>query len=89
MRMLFIYAHLDDETILSYGTILKFAKQGYKISICIICGNGRVQDEKSSLRMKAFKENFKDLENVSLISYPINDLTLTNENLNLVIDDIF
>lgn len=89
MRMLFIYAHLDDETILSYGTILKFASQGYKISICIVCGNGRVQDEKSSLRMKAFKENFKDLENVELVSYPINDLTLTKENLNLVIDDVF
>jgi len=40
MKCLFIYAHLDDETILSYGTMMKFAKD-CSIHVAIICGEGR------------------------------------------------
>lgn len=39
---LFIYAHLDDETILSFGTILKLATTGINVNIFVLCGGGSI-----------------------------------------------
>ena len=55
---LFIFAHLDDETILSYGTLLKFANLGINCHVCCICGNGR--DQTQSFRIDAFAKNMKN-----------------------------
>ena len=41
MRWLFAYAHMDDETILSYGTMRKLADEGNEVYAACICGNGR------------------------------------------------
>lgn len=38
-NILFVFAHLDDETILSYGTMLKFSV-AYKVGVLVLCGNG-------------------------------------------------
>lgn len=53
----FIFAHMDDETILSYGTMLKLSRQ-YLIEILILCGNGRqLQQDGKSTRRQAFIDN--------------------------------
>jgi len=41
MRWLFAYAHMDDETILSYGTMRKLADEGDEVYAACLCGNGR------------------------------------------------
>ena len=41
MRWLFAYAHMDDETILSYGTMKKLADDGDEVYAVCMCGNGR------------------------------------------------
>lgn len=78
-NILFIYAHLDDETILSYGTMLKLVND-YNINILILCGNGSYYRFFKSInqfkRIKAFKINCKDFK-FKLCNY--NNLTLTRE----------
>ena len=41
MRWLFAYAHMDDEAILSYGTMRKLADDGDEVYAACMCGNGR------------------------------------------------
>jgi hypothetical protein len=89
MQVLFIYAHLDDETILSYGTILKYASMGYNVTVCVLCGNSRLNDKNADKRFNAFKQNFKNLKNINIITYSYNDLTLTDEIITNVINSIF
>ena len=78
-QLLFIYAHLDDETILSYGTMLKLSKEN-SINILILCGDGRKTGLFKNInqleRIKAFKANCKDF-NFKLCNNK--DLTLTRE----------
>ena len=40
--ILFIFAHMDDETISSYGTIRKMADAGANVILYCICGAGRM-----------------------------------------------
>jgi LmbE family N-acetylglucosaminyl deacetylase len=40
-KVLFIYAHMDDETILSYGTMKYLNEIGCSINVLCLCGNGR------------------------------------------------
>lgn len=93
-NILFIYTHLDDETILSYGTMRKFATDNNKINILILCGQGRNTDilaniEKQQRRMKAFARNCKDF-NYKLCQHK--DITLTantiKEDIKTYIDNI-
>lgn len=73
---LFIFAHLDDETILSYGTLLKFANLGINCHVCCICGNGR--DQTQQFRIDAFSRNMKDA-NMTYSTYDNYDLSLTSD----------
>lgn len=41
--ILFIFAHMDDETILSYGTICKMADAGANVILYCICSAGRME----------------------------------------------
>ena len=40
-KVLFLFAHMDDETISSYGTIRRAADEGAEVVICCACGLGR------------------------------------------------
>ena len=82
MKALFIYAHMDDETILSYGTMLKLAASG-EVNILILCGKGRnvTADENIMLQQKRFLA-FK--ENCSMFNYkllPYKDITLKQSDV--------
>ena len=37
MNILFIYAHMDDETILSYGTMCRFIRDGHTVRLLTAC----------------------------------------------------
>ena len=82
MKALFIYAHMDDETILYYGTMLKLQASG-EVSILILCGKGRnaTTDENMLLQQKRFLA-FK--ENCSMFNYkllPYKDITLKQSDV--------
>lgn len=42
-NILFIYAHMDDETILSYGALKKISINN-KVVVATLCGIGRNKD---------------------------------------------
>lgn len=93
-NILFIYTHLDDETILSYGTMCKFAADNNKINILILCGQGRntgisANVEKQQQRIEAFARNCKDF-NYKLCQHK--DITLTadviKEDINTCINNV-
>lgn len=54
-KYLFIYAHMDDETILSYGTIRRLRDNGHKVYVLTVCGNGRkdASNENTAKRKQA------------------------------------
>lgn len=41
-RVLFLFAHMDDETISSYGTIRRAIDEGTEVIIHCMCGLGRL-----------------------------------------------
>lgn len=40
-KVLFLFAHMDDETISSYGTIRRAADEGAEVIVHCMCGLGR------------------------------------------------
>lgn len=40
-KVLFLFAHMDDETISSYGTIRRAVDEGAEVVVCCACGLGR------------------------------------------------
>ena len=57
-KVLFLFAHMDDETISSYGTIRRAADEGAEVIVYCMCGlgrfpatadDGRVQDERRAI----------------------------------------
>ncbi len=86
-HILFIYAHLDDETILSYGTISKLKKSGHNVHVCCLCGNGR-KDSDNVIRQNAFLNNIKELD-VSYNVFDNKDLTLNSDIVNTYIREVF
>ena len=41
-KVLFLFAHMDDETISSYGTIRRAADEGAEVIVYCMCGLGRL-----------------------------------------------
>ena len=80
MKWLFIYAHMDDETILSYGFMRKLVDEGNDVNLIAFCGKSRTDDPiwKKQKRIEMFKQNTCFLKTVSLFNF--NDLTL-DENV--------
>ena len=80
--ILFIFAHMDDETISSYGTIRKMADAGANIILYCACGGGRAINDTYTLkyhnkRIEAFQEYYLN-KFVNIIDYTYqDDLTLT------------
>lgn len=72
MKTLFIFAHMDDETILSYGTAKKLKTDNHTNSLLTICGYGRVANTredmiKQKIRFDSYNQNVKDVyDNVTL-----------------------
>lgn len=80
MKYMFLYAHLDDETILSYGTMLRFA-QDNDIYVAIICGEGRNVSTPQNIaiqnaRVQAFIQNCQPFK---YVVFPHKDITLTTD----------
>ena len=55
---LFVFAHLDDETILSFGTMKQLRAKGHRVGVLVPCGFGRPTNERpdSSSRRETFNE---------------------------------
>ena len=83
-NVLFIFAHLDDETILSYGTLLKFIDLGMNCHVCCICGNGR--DCSQAARQDAFVKNMRNA-NATYSTYSNYDLQLTSNSIKTTVSD--
>lgn len=86
---LFIYAHLDDETILSYGTIQKHLKYGDNIEIAILCGDGRDRGTPSELQKARLDAFYKIYDTIGLNNLHIfgnADLTLTRKSVKQCLD---
>ena len=66
-KITFIFAHIDDETILSYGTMLKFMHQHNQIYVLTLCGNGGNFHSGQHQRIDVFKDICKDF-NIKLCS---------------------
>lgn len=87
MKVLFAYAHLDDETILAYGTMCKMAAAGHDITVAIACGDGR-KNHDNAQRLSAFAQNMAMLgAHVVLLKH--NDLNLELSSLNNELQQLF
>lgn len=85
-KVLFIYAHMDDETILSYGTMKYLNEIGCSINVLCLCGNGRQTDKNQNERKNVFHTITKSL-NVNVHRENIFDLTLKQDIVEKIIKD--
>ena len=76
-NIMFIYAHMDDETINSYGTIRRLAECGKRITIFCLCGNGRAAVDQSD-RKHAFDNMFSS-EKITTMRYVFDDMSLKED----------
>ena len=53
-KYLFLFAHMDDETLLSYGFIRKLLEQNRGVDLVCMCGNSRREDPKAIRRRSTF-----------------------------------
>lgn len=87
---LFIYAHMDDETILSYGTIKSFIEKNYNVTLVTVCGYGR-KDSDNLKRLTTYQNIIKelDIKNIILPYYDLNiDEIKCKNRLQQIIFDI-
>ena len=90
-RCLFVYAHLDDETILSYGTIQKHLENKDGVSIAVLCGDGRDSgqfNQSQKDRLDAFYTIYDDILTANLKVFANNDLTLTHDSIKQCLNTI-
>ena len=73
---MFVFAHMDDETILSYGTMAKLVSMGSDVMVLCMCGNGRLATVSQIERFSAFKSNMENL-GVRYATFNNTDLSLT------------
>lgn len=86
MKVLAIFAHMDDETILSYGTLRKLRDMGYTTELYTLCGLGRTNSDNQKDRISAYQKiTSKLVDKVS--TEKVHDLTLTEDFTNKVIID--
>ena len=81
----FIYAHMDDETIFSYGTIKKLSLNN-NVIVITLCGNGRKNF--NNKRYLAYKQILKNI-GIQFISYKNFDLTLSKKNIDSHLNYLF
>lgn len=80
MKILFAFAHPDDEAFGPAGTIAKLSRQGHDVTIMAFCrGDRHGQDYMSTARLKAFQINCK-LMGAGWIVENQDDFSLTEQN---------
>lgn len=82
---MFVYAHMDDETIMSYATIHKL-KTNNKLKVITLCGNSRIDDINYKSRQNAHSDILNSLD-IEYIRYPNNDLCLDKNTIHKHIDE--
>ena len=90
-RSLFVYAHLDDETILSYGTIQKHLVSKDSVTIVVLCGDGRdsrAAKQSQKDRLDVFYKIYDNIPLANLKVFGNNDLTLTHDSIKRCLDTI-
>lgn len=85
--ILFIYTHMDDETILSYGTIKKLSIN-HKVVVATLCGAGRIGNM-SFKRDLVFQQNINALKVEWIKFNDYQDLTLNKDIIDNCLHDIF
>lgn len=83
MTFLFIYAHMDDETMMSYGLMQKLIVDQHDVHLLTLCGNSRKDGSPTSSRKNAYKRNMAFLTSCHTCGY--RDLTLTDHIVNNVV----
>lgn len=78
-KAMFVYAHMDDETILSYGTIAKLVDFGCSVKLMCVCGNGRKNDDGLQKKRELAFLNIVENLGIDVVRFDYNDLTLTDE----------
>ena len=74
-KYLFLFAHMDDETLLSYGLIRKLLERKCNVSLICMCGNSRKHDVNAIKRQKVFDTMFD--------KFTINQMRYSNYDLQL------
>ena len=83
MKVLFIYAHIDDETINSYGFIQKLLKSNASIEISIMCGQS---NEKT--QQKTLFDLFKN-QNIKINLGPYTNISVTQHDAKMFVNSHF
>lgn len=88
-----MFAHMDDETISSYGTIRKFMDDGAYVILCCVCGNGHYcnntdQVIKNNNRIDTFRRYELDRIVSKTISLDYYDLQLDANKVQNIFDNI-
>lgn len=86
MRYLFIYAHMDDETLMSYGTMKKLIDNGDEVHLLTLCGKSRKKDKFVNDRVKIWKNNTQFLTSVQCEQ--CYDLTVNSTIVECSVSDI-
>lgn len=86
-NIFFIFSHIDDETILSYGTLKKLALNN-NINIITMCGISRNKDTHNQ-RLNSYKYILNNDLKLNFIIYDYSDLTLTEKIVNKHLTDCF
>lgn len=84
-KWLFVFAHLDDETILAYGTIAKLAATGNEVRVAICCGAGRAGRDNQK-RMAAFQASVAEAGASSDWIVGQTDLDLTPDKVDSLLE---
>lgn len=90
MKIGFIYAHMDDETILSYGTMKKFVDEGHDVYLLTFCGLSSKDQSRSKTvdRLYVYKSNTSFLKGENIFLEQFYDLTLTKEQVDLTLTKV-
>lgn len=86
-NILFIYAHMDDETILSYGTIKKLSINN-KVVIATLCGSSRNKNTNFE-RNISYQQNINTLKSEWIKFNDYQDLTLDKDIVNKCLNNCF
>ena len=84
-KWLFVFAHLDDETILAYGTVAKLVAARNEVRIAICCGAGRAGRDNRK-RMAAFEASVAEVGASSDWIVGQADLSLTPEKVDSLLE---
>lgn len=87
-NVLFVYAHMDDETIMSFGTMMKLKSIGCNIFVACLCGKGRSNEQNQSSRRQAFVNTVQKV-GAKYLLFDNYDLSLTGKVVKECIARVF